>query len=199
MSRDTHGAFVRALLFGAGGAILGLALYAGFTIITGFFIGFVSLAVGWIVAKAMLLGSKGMGGRRYQIAAVLLTYAAVSMAAIPIALAQYAKDHKKTQHTETRQASPQATPAGGQEASSPDAASATPEQSAPAAPKPNLAAVFGTLAMLGLASPFLELQSGFSGVIGLVILFVGIRIAWRMTAGTRLSVSGPFDTPPQKA
>ncbi len=67
--------------------MVGLAFYAGFTIVTDIYIGYVSLAVGWLVGKAIMLGSKGIGGRRYQIAAVILTYAAVSLAAIPIAMA----------------------------------------------------------------------------------------------------------------
>ena len=49
------------------------------------------------------------------------------------------------------------------------------------------------LAFLGLASPFLELESPLSGVIGLVILFVGIQIAWKMTAGPPVpEISGPY-------
>jgi hypothetical protein len=76
--QDSHAAFVRAFLFGFGGFAIGLALYAGFVIATGISIGYISLAVGWIVGKAMMMGSGGVGGRRYQITAVLLTYAAVS-------------------------------------------------------------------------------------------------------------------------
>jgi hypothetical protein len=82
--RDTHAAFVRALLFGAGGAILGLILYSAFGIITGLVIGYLSLGVGYVVGKAMMFGSKGIGGRRYQIAAVGFTYAAVALSAIPM-------------------------------------------------------------------------------------------------------------------
>src|SRR5262249_44696863 len=82
--KDSHPAFVRGILFGVGGCMLGLILYAGFTILTGIEIGFVSLAVGWLVGKAIRMGSGGVGGRRYQIAAVLLTYIAVSLAFIPI-------------------------------------------------------------------------------------------------------------------
>ena len=70
---DTHSTFVRGLVFGIGGAIVGLVIYSAFGIITGLVIGYVSLAVGYIVGKAMMKGSNGIGGRRYQIAAVLLT------------------------------------------------------------------------------------------------------------------------------
>ena len=82
--QDTHAAFVKAILFGLGGFLAGLIAYAGFTIMTGIQIGYVSLAVGWIVGKAMMAGSGNIGGRRYQIAAVVLTYAAVSIAAIQL-------------------------------------------------------------------------------------------------------------------
>jgi uncharacterized protein (DUF983 family) len=94
LPKDSHAAFVRGLIFGVGGAVLGLILYSAFGIITGIEIGYISLAVGYIVGKAMRLGSRGIGGRRYQIAAVILTYAAVSMSAIPIGISQYAKEKK---------------------------------------------------------------------------------------------------------
>src|ERR1017187_1975020 len=84
LPRDSHADYMRALLFGIGAAIAGLILYATFEIMTGIIIGYISLAVGWMVGKAMMKGSNGHGGRRYQITAALLTYAAVSMAAIPI-------------------------------------------------------------------------------------------------------------------
>ncbi len=45
--------------------------------------------------------------------------------------------------------------------------------------------VAGQLVLWGIASPFLQLRSGVSGAIGLVILFVGLRIAYRITAARR--------------
>jgi hypothetical protein len=50
------------------------------------------------------------------------------------------------------------------------------------------------LAFIGLASPFLDLASDpFHGLIGLVILFVGLKIAWQITAGSELQITGPFE------
>lgn len=140
---DDHAAFAQGLLFGIGAALLGLAFYATFTIVTHIYIGYVALAVGWLVGKAIKTGSGGVGGLRYQISAVLLTYAAISLAEIPILMAR-AMEH------------------GGGDV---DWASMAPK-----------------LILWGIASPFLELQQGFFGIIGLVILFVGIRFAWRITA-----------------
>lgn len=150
--KDSHGAFARAILFGIAGALIGLALYVAFALATGLIIGWVSLAVGWIVGKAMHLGSGGVGGRRYQVVAVLLTYLAVAMSAVPIALYQNGRFH----HIKMSEA------------------------------------VLGRLAWIGIASPILELRDTVSGLIGLVILFVGIRFAWRFTARPTLQVSGPF-------
>lgn len=196
LPKDTHAAFVRGLIFGVGGAVLGLVLYSGFGIITGIVIGYISLAVGFIVGKAMRLGSGGIGGRRYQVAAVLLTYAAVSMSAIPIGISQYMKD-KKTQppshQTQPSSASQSSSPTQSEDVSPDDAASSS-SPVTPQAPrqKPNLGAALFSLALLGLASPFLELQNPTSGIIGLVILFVGIRIAWQLTAGPKVDILGPF-------
>ena len=129
-----------ALLLGLIGAAIGCALYAGFEILTNITIGYLALLVGFIVAKAMMMGSKGVGGRQYQITAVLLTYAAVSMAAVPVGLNATHLSVSDIPLTK--------------------------------------------LIQIGLTSPFLELQADtFHGVIGLVILFVGMNIAWKLTAG----------------
>jgi uncharacterized protein (DUF983 family) len=156
---DSHAAFVRGVLFGIGGAIAGLALYVGFAIGTGLVIGFVSLAVGFIVGKAMIYGSGGVRGRRYQIAAVILTYSAVSLSAVPIYISQQV-EHRSSE-SRVRQ--------------------------------PGAANAIGVLVLLGLASPFLSLADPMHGLIGLVILFVGIRIAWQLTAGKKLNIVGPLN------
>jgi hypothetical protein len=62
LPRDTHANFVRGIVFGIGGAILGLILYSVFGIVTGMVLGLVSLAVGYIVGKAIKTGSSGIGG-----------------------------------------------------------------------------------------------------------------------------------------
>jgi hypothetical protein len=160
MPKDSHAAFARAVLFGVGGALVGFALYVSIALATGLVFGLVSLAVGYIVGKAMHLGSRGLGGRRYQLVAVILTYLAVSMSAVPIAIHQL-HEHRQAQTTMTH----------GQPMS--------------------VAKAFGVLALLGIASPFLDLRNPVNGIIGLVILFVGLRFAWRFTAGRGVIVSGP--------
>ena len=178
---DSHAVYVRGLLFGVVAAIVGMAGYAGFTILTGLYIGYVSLAVGWLVGKAIMLGSKGIGGRRYQIAAVILTYAAVSLAAIPIWISDYAKTKSQSQSTQLKQQQP-----------STNAASEQPKETQPK-PVHSKGTILFRLLLVGLASPFLELQDPIHGILGLVILMVGIRIAWQITAGSRrVSIEGPY-------
>jgi hypothetical protein len=180
--KDSHAGYVRGLLFGIGAAIVGMIFYAGFTIVTGIYIGYVSLAVGWLVGKAIMLGSKGIGGRRYQIAAVILTYAAVSLAAIPIMISYEMKATRESQSIQLKQQSPAANTTDDQ-----------PGQTQPK-PKPGIGAALLTLLVLGLASPFLELQNPVFGIIGLVILMVGIRIAWQITVGSRRAdIQGPYE------
>lgn len=187
--QDSHAAFVRAFLFGLGGFAIGLALYAGFVIATGISIGYISLAVGWIVGKAMMMGSGGVGGRRYQITAVLLTYAAVSMAFVPIAISvMRSKPHTPQARIQPQQQNEAVAPAD----SSAETASSSP---APVRRKPAMSfgKAMATLVVIGLASPFIELQSGGSGVIGLIILLVGMQFAWKITAARRhVKLEGPF-------
>ena len=181
--QDSHQSFVRGVLFGIGAAVLGFILYVAFALTTGLVIGFVSLAVGYLVGKAMMLGSRGIGGRRYQVAAALLTYMAVSLAAVPMALYVHSK-HASAQQTA--------------QASAPESAAA-PDAAQPSPPKMGAARALGTLALIGLASPFLDLASPAHGIIGLIILLVGVRIAWQLTATRPLKVAGPFDSPPAAA
>jgi hypothetical protein len=172
LAKDTHAAYVRAILFGVGAAILGMILYATFAIVTGIVIGYAALAVGWIVGKAMIKGSNGVGGRRYQIVAVLLTYAAVSTAAIPVWM-HFAGENKHGHQKQTAQSD---------RTSESGSDSDTQQEQRTARPRPSFASTVGTLLLLGLASPFLEFSSNPLGaMIGLFILFIGMQFAWKMT------------------
>jgi hypothetical protein len=186
LAKDTHAAYTRGLLYGIGAAVAGLILYATFEIVTGIIIGYVSLAVGWMVGKAMMKGSNGVGGRRYQIAAALLTYAAVSLAAVPVVI-HYGRNHQRQTQTQQQKLAEEQRQLESESGQSPRP---HPEQ-----PKMGLGSILGRLTLFGLASPFIEvLGNPVGGLIGLVILFVGIRIAVRITAGQPAEVFGPFDS-----
>lgn len=192
---DSHKDFSRAVLFGLGGALLGLILYASVGILFHLEIGYVSLAVGYLVGKAMMMGSGNIGGRRYQWVAVVLTYAAVSLSVIPVVIAQYIEKHP---HNAQVQSSAQPGVQSG------TGATAGVETTTPAQPPRSgrqrtpgsysLGQALGTLLLLGLASPILGLFSNpVSGALGIIILLVGVRIAWQITAGRQLpTVEGPY-------
>lgn len=195
MAVDQHAAYVRALAYGVGAAVAGLVGYALIAIVLqGWVISYMSIGVGWIVGTAMMKGSNGIGGRRYQIAGALLTYAAVSMAAIPIWI-HFAGERSRQMQTQQQKLAEE------QRELERESGQQPPEQQ-PAAraekPPVSVGTWLGRVAVLGLASPFIELTGNpFWGVMGLLILFFGIRIAWRLTAGRSIEIDGPFaDSPP---
>ena len=75
-----------AMVFGAGGAILGMALYSTVLASTGWRIGYVACIIGLIVGKAVRLGADGVGNTRLQAVAALLTYAAITLDTLPVAI-----------------------------------------------------------------------------------------------------------------
>ena len=181
--KASHAQFVRGIIFGGIAAIGGIIVYAAFGILTGWMIGYISLAVGYMVGMAMMKGSKGFGGRRYQVAAVLLTYAAVALGETSIGISQYIKQEKAQKQSQ-------------QQTASKDGQSNTDKPKQPLTMGGFLKA-FGVLLLFGLAAPFLELSDPVHGLIGLVILFVGLQIAWKLTAGSeKVAVQGPFSQSP---
>jgi len=178
---DSHVAYGRAALFGLGGALAGLALYSTVVIVTNMTIGYLALAVGWLVAKAMMTGSKGIGGTRYQVTAVLFTYLAISMSAIPVGVSYLiSHGHDPAQQTQN-DASQQSAETNSDGSSTGSTANGN------SSGHPILMLLF-----YGIASPFMELASPGSGIIGLVILFVGLSIAFRLTKAKPLDVDGPY-------
>lgn len=183
-------AYRRALIFGIVAALLGLILYSTVAIVIGLVSGFASLAVGYIIGKAMMIGSSGFGGRKYQITAALLTYAAVSMSFVPIVIDHQMKTGPAPKATQEQLAEEQRqlekefgqTP----QISQPKSLRPKTEVSPPStASRTTSWAWFGHLLFVGILSPIYDLQYPKHGVVGLVILAIGINIAWRITAGTR--------------
>jgi hypothetical protein len=222
---DCHSAYTRALFFGAGAAFGGLVLLVAFGIMTDRMVGYLALGVAYLVGKAMMKGSKGIGGLRYQIAAALLTYLTVSMSAIPMGLAYHllqgredpptsvqkkpadlAEDQRQleqefgsgnTQSLPPRTSGMAPPPADSShaQATAPHTRQAPPY---PAQQRPPISALaaLGYIFLFGLASPLLWLQSPFQGIIAILVLLVGVVVAWRITAAKRSEIIGPFRNHP---
>jgi hypothetical protein len=82
--------FLRALQYGALGAVAGCIGWIAIDKITALLnggrsvqIGIVAIAVGYLVGKAVRKGAAGQGGTRFQVLAVLLTYSAIALASLP--------------------------------------------------------------------------------------------------------------------
>jgi hypothetical protein len=218
-TKDTETAYTRALLFGGGAALVGIILYSAFGIATGWMWGYLTFAMGAIIGKMMMVGSKGIGGRRYQWTAVILTYATVSLSAVPIAVVYESRRRAaiRAQATALNLAEEQHRleeefGSGTNQAAARPARPASPQKSAPRfeanpgppgrsggpvfrpTPMTSPAAVLGSLAILGLFSPFLALMMPIQGGLQLIVLIVGMLIAWRGTAGKRTEITGPFRT-----
>jgi hypothetical protein len=169
------------VLFGVGAALGGCILYATVSIVTGLEIGLIAIVVGVMVGKAIRHASYGRGGRPQQILAVTLTYFAITTSYIPVIVYHVAKN---PQLAEQRQAKAQQTP---------DRAAATPSTGAARRQSRSFGGAILFLLLLTAAAPFFSLGSGFSGLITLFIIFIGLQRAWRLTGRAEILVMGPYE------
>ena len=69
--------FPKALLYGLAAAIVGAAGYALIGL-SGWMVSIVVIGIAWLIARAMMTATSGVGGQPYQIAACVLTYFAAT-------------------------------------------------------------------------------------------------------------------------
>ena len=173
---NTWSTFGRSLVFGIGATIAGAVLYYGVIAITKLEIGLVAIAIGYMVGYSVRRGSRGWGGRRYQVLALLLTYYSVGLAYFPLAM----QEGRKGTEQERQSAAPDAKPKG-----VPDPA-VKPTRS-------DAFLAFGVLLLFCFALPVVAVVGSLpSGLITAFIIFIGMRQAWRMTAALPIEVTGPY-------
>ena len=215
-SERSAGAFIRAALLGLGAAIVGAVIYYGVIAITNFEIGIVAILIGYLVGAAVRMGARGAGGRRFQILAVGLTYFSVGLAYSPLALKglNEAKSSKIAAKVAPRTDSAAVDSAGeADKARLAEAQNAATDVSDPTvapvgAPNTNRLGVVTVLLGLGatflliFALPVISVVGSLpSGLISALIIGIGMRQAWRMTAGQTRTITGPhrIATTPQPA
>jgi hypothetical protein len=180
---------LRAGAAGVGAAILGAVVYFAVLAISGFEVGLVAIAIGYMVGYGIRLGTRGRGGRRFQVLALVLTYWAIGLAYSSLAIQQAFEDRSK-------EAS--ASLSGAQAAgATPDAAPTAPD--APAvdedAPVTGGEFVLGLLQILvfTFVLPVLVVVGSLPGsIISAAIIGFGMLQAWKMTAAPSLTISGPY-------
>jgi hypothetical protein len=191
------GRFLRAALLGTQAGVAGFVLYFGVAKLTGYEFGLIAIVVGFLVGKAVQIGSHNRGGRLYQLLAVLLTYVSIASTYVPALIEQLAKERDTAAHaaaTTSPEAAPGPTdPATPAEAPASAAAAAantpgTAEANAAASGPLETALALASLVGLMLALPFL---AGFQNVIGILIIGFGVYEAWKLNQRRPFQVTGP--------
>jgi len=174
--------FTRALAFGVGAATIGAAIYFAVLAATGRDVSVVVLLVGFLVGKAVRLGARGRGGRRYQWLAVGLTYLAIATTYVPFVL----KGFSRNSGPSTSSAAIEPSGAG-----TFLLVGAPPVAAAPSTPS-SLGATtvdLGALILLAVVAPVLE---GTNNLVTLSIFALALVLAWRMNRRTAMRITGPF-------
>ena len=174
----------KALAAGLGAAILGAVLWWGVRKLTGYEVGIISIGIGIAVGKAVRWGSQNRGGWAYQLAAILLTYAAVAGNYVPDVVQAFRQEAQK-------QEAPAAAPATVAKAS------VAPAKPAPAREQKLSAGevLLGLLSVFFVAAalPFLQ---GANNIIGILIIGFGLFEAWKINKRVPLTITGPFSVAP---
>lgn len=195
--------FGKALLVGGGTALACGVGYAIFVRLSNIHFALVTIGIGWAVGRAIQRVTRGFGSTRHQVLAVALTYFASTMGYLPAVIDAL----RKGAQTDQTASDGKGTPSAGQArpdlpppvAGAPDVPQ-PPTASSPSSPpeggaRPSLAlaliVVAGISTAFMLAAPFLEISSGFSGLLGALIIFFGLRTAWRVAKGVNEPMTGP--------
>ena len=193
------GPLLLAGLFGLGAAVAGAAIYYAVIAISNLEIGIVAILIGYMVGWAVRKGAGGRGGRRFQILAVALTYWAVGLAYAPLAFKQMIGDTKKTSPSALTTDSTAAPTIGERLGDSAQAVANAARSTAKTESANNEVSgsqalkAIGALALLVFALPVLSVFGSLPfGLISALIIFIGMRQAWQMTAAPQLEISGPY-------
>jgi hypothetical protein len=170
---------MRGFFYGLAAAIGCSILYATIVWITNFELALMAILVGYVVGKAVLRGSRGLGGRRCQIVAVALTYFSITTSYLPLMFKAAEKTEGQSRKEQGKQPS-DPVPGKGKEA-----------DREPVSAGSAVLAV-GVLVALSMAAPFLVLMDGFNGILGLFIIFIGLHQAWKLTARDERLLMGPY-------
>lgn len=164
---------LRGFFYGLAAAAVCAIGYGIIIWVTGAALALISIAIGYLVGRGVRIGSRGLGGRRCQILAVALAYFAITISYAPTLV-------RETRELAKKQAASQAAP------------QKTIRTVRPVSRPVALMMGVVVISAISLASPFLGLSGGFSGILGLIIVFVGLAQAWKQTARDPRLLLGPY-------
>ena len=189
------GHYLRAGVYGSLAAAAGTAIYFGIVWVTNYELSLIAILVGWMVGRAVLVGSGNRGGRAFQVMAVVLTYCAIVMSYAPFIIQGMVTQEEQAEGAiigagEIEAGGPAAPlSAEGETAEEGRATRADPSQEEPPTTVGDYALAALLLFGLVLASPFL---AGFDNIIGLIIIGIGLYQAWVGARSQQLDIAGPF-------
>jgi hypothetical protein len=205
------GRITRSLLLGLGAAVLGAVIWFTVSVISdGYSFAIIAILMGWMVGRAVQMGNGGRGGRRYQVAAALLTYLSIAMSYGAVGIRELVQEKDASAAT----ASAPGAKSGTNVVATPDLgpnaeavamdgsivpASGTTADSAATRDSTGVApsgGAFATAVALMLGFMFVlpiiaNLSSMPSGLLGLAIMAFGIHQAWKMNAAVQVPITGP--------
>jgi hypothetical protein len=170
-----------ALAAGLVAAVIAGGLWLLVTELTGYELGIIALAVGFLVGVAVRIGARGVGGVGYQLLAVFLTYSAIVMTYVP-SIVQEMRANEEIMagfHEAAEQAAVVPASAEGSDAVAP----ALDDESA------ITATLYVISVPIAYAAPFLM---GFQNVIGILIIGFALYEAWKINKHVPLETKGPF-------
>ena len=190
-SGSASGRFFKALGAGLLAAIAGSLLYFAVLKLTGYEIGLIAIAVGFMVGKAVLWGSDNRGGTPYRILAVALTYLAIVSTYVPLIFSELSKPRIESSAAPVKTPN-QARPAVESAKSEQKTELKSKAEEKPVAESRLMDFVLAGFIIFGyiLAIPFL---AGFENIIGLLIIGFALYEAFKLTAPQNLSLEGPFE------
>src|SRR5262245_11238056 len=168
--------FLKAVVFGVLGAILGSVLYVGVAMLLKAEIGLVAIIVGLIVGFAVRKGSEGRGGWPYQALAMFLTYAAIIVLYVPSAMERQMDRMKHEKAVAAEKAK--------------ESGAAPAEEPAKPIRNPILwVLVLVVVFVIAAIEPF---RQGPQNLIGLLLIGIALYEAWKINRGVKLVFQGPF-------
>jgi hypothetical protein len=188
VSRSGSGKSLRKAAFEGGLVALGCGIaYAIFVGVTNIQIAFATIGIAVVVARVVRKASGGLGGRRFQVLAVALTYLASTMGYVPPIFKGLKEGANKPSHAQV---------AHEKQGADVGANAAAPAEAEPPKQNPFVALVMAVGILLGimLAAPFLEITDS---PLGLVIVAIGLWQAWKLTREAHIAIEGPFHLAPR--
>jgi hypothetical protein len=196
------GRYGRAAMFGFGAMLVGSLIWYAVAKLLNLEIGLIAILLGFMVGRAVFVGSGKRGGRRYQVLAVFLTYLGIGVAYAPFAY----EAMRESAHAKATAPQPGAAAANSAEAPTPDRPAAEAEgldsllgtgEATPTAPEqPRATQVIlgvGVLLVGILTLPVIITIGGLPGsLIGLLIYGFALVQAWRLTRSATVEFTGPY-------